>query len=143
MNAPVCCQPDCVTLATWRVFWPGNEPKLMCTPHKDKAVGVSNVMGFTLTAEPLVMHGVRFFQENALAVATLAVAGFSIMYLADPGDLDDKKLREEFLATVRELRENVPRDRAFLVLEALNELPAEEETRVMLKQLTDEMRRTR
>lgn len=89
------------------------------------------------------VRGVRFLQENALAVATLAVAGFSIMYVADPGELDDKKLRDEFLETVRELRAGVPRERAFLVLEALNELPGDEQTRALLKQLTNEMRRTR
>jgi hypothetical protein len=138
-----CVQPNCAVPPTWRVFWPGKPPALMCTPHKEKALGVGEAIGCPIHAEPLEaqVHGVRFLQENALALATMAVAGFSIMYLADPGDLDDKKLREEFLETVRELRACVPRDRAFLVLDALNELPGDAAATAMLKELTAEMRR--
>jgi hypothetical protein len=87
------------------------------------------------------VRGARFLQENALAVATMAVAGFSIMYVADPGDLDDKKLRDEFLEHIRLLREQVPRDRAFLILETLNTLHPDAEQRQLLNDLVQEMRR--
>lgn len=138
MRALPCESADCEGLVAWRVMWPGRPPVLMCGTCKDKALAVARAMGFVLHAEPLEQRGVRFLQENALAVALLAVAGFSIMYLADPGDLDDPTKREEFLATIRELREGVPRERAFLVLEALNEMHPDRE---QLHALVEEMRR--
>lgn len=136
---PLACEStDCEGLVTWRVMWPGRAPVLMCGACKDKALAVARGMGFELHAEAIEQHGVRFLQDNALAVAVLAIAGFSIMYLANPGDLDDPVKREEFLAVIRELREGVPRERAFLVLEALNEMHPDRE---QLHALVEEMRR--
>lgn len=135
---PLACESaDCEGLVTWRVMWPGRPPVLMCGPCKDKALATSAAMGFKLHAEPMEQHGIRFLQENALALARLAVAGFAIMYLADPGDLDDPVKREEFLVTIRELREEVPHERAFLVLEALNQIHPD---RAQLDALLEEIR---
>lgn len=141
-----CCQEGCDDPATWRVFWPGKPPLGMCDPHKEKAQAITAAMGFAVHAEPLTpaqlegkleVQVVRFAQENVFVLARLAVAGFAVMYCNE--DMErDPEIAREILATVRELRGQVPRDRAFLVLETLNDMHPE--TRA-LNQLVAEMRR--
>lgn len=86
------------------------------------------------------IRGVRFLQDNALALALLAVAGFSLLYVT-ADELDDPVLRREFFQHIRELLNDVSRERAFLVLTALNELHPDPARRAMLDGLVKEMRR--
>lgn len=48
-----CCQTNCEDRATHYVFWPGQGKKMMCEAHKDKALGISRVMGFSLHTEEI------------------------------------------------------------------------------------------
>src|SRR5256885_14511971 len=81
---------------------------------------------------PTVRAG-RFLGKNAWALAHMAVAGFAVMWVADPGDLDDPQLRETFLENIRTLRDQVPKARALQILEALSELhPNAEKLRAMV-----------
>ena len=86
---------------------------------------------------PEPVRGARFLQENAVALAQLAVAGFAVRYvgndlLASPASC------QAFLRHLVELVRAVPTDRAFLVIDALNDLHPDSE---MLKAVTENMRR--
>lgn len=87
--------------------------------------------------QPLPIRGVRFLQDNALALARLAVVGFAVMEAADDA-LENPTLRREFFEVVRGLRKDVGRERALLVIEALNELHPEA---AELRTLTEQIRR--
>lgn len=60
VDEPVKCnQTTCSDPAIARVFWPGREPLPMCLEHALKAKGISQVMGFHLPIEPLVVGARR------------------------------------------------------------------------------------
>ena len=44
-------KPSCERQATWRVFWPGVGPVLMCDEHRGWALRIADAMGFRLHTE--------------------------------------------------------------------------------------------
>lgn len=41
-----CCQLDCDSHATHRVFWPGERAKVVCEEHCQRAKTIGEAMGF-------------------------------------------------------------------------------------------------
>lgn len=46
-------EPDCQNEATHRFMWPGREPLNVCEGCNDRAIGISDVMGFYLHSESI------------------------------------------------------------------------------------------
>lgn len=46
-----CGDHDCMDIARWRCFWPG-QTRLKCEPHRDGWARVADTMGFELRSEP-------------------------------------------------------------------------------------------
>lgn len=49
----LCSQTGCPEPGTWRVFWPGHPPRLMCDRHREQAIAVGDAMGCYVHSEPL------------------------------------------------------------------------------------------
>lgn len=53
MSPPTCSQFECEAVPLWRVFWPGQGPRLMCETHALKARAVAEAIGFYLHIEAI------------------------------------------------------------------------------------------
>ena len=43
----------CMELATWRRYWPGKDPDLVCTDHAQDSIKIAEAMRFGLVIEPI------------------------------------------------------------------------------------------
>lgn len=59
MSPNTCSQFECKAVAIWRVFWPGQGPRLMCEEHALKARAVAETMGFYLHIEAFLAPEVQ------------------------------------------------------------------------------------
>jgi hypothetical protein len=48
-----CCQTNCSEQATYKVYWPGDKPKLICEQHKMMAKNVAGAMGTYVHTEKI------------------------------------------------------------------------------------------
>lgn len=60
---PTCCQQDCDAPAFARVFWPGQEPSLMCSEHAVRSQQFGSVIRCYIHMEPYIHDLAKRAQE--------------------------------------------------------------------------------
>lgn len=48
-----CCAHGCLTVASWRSYWPGREPLVQCEHHRTWSARVAAELGIGLVSVPL------------------------------------------------------------------------------------------
>lgn len=52
VTGKVCTASDCRRVASYDVRWPGHGSTPQCTPHRDQAARIADVLGFELWSTP-------------------------------------------------------------------------------------------
>jgi hypothetical protein len=69
---PVCGQNDCPEPAVARFFWPGCDPRLVCSRHRTAILHVASALDLVLYVEPLVVGALDLVPLDDAARAILA-----------------------------------------------------------------------